>query len=509
MAKYGLLLLLAVAGFGMVTSKSYALQLEAPRVLDEQYQEDRAEYTEKIRQLRYLLSVRAKAAEKKVLLGARIYILNLGRAEAYTKGDAVYIDMGLLDLLSQFADELSLADVKHDALHQMEFNLVYAAALNGDKQLPLLDAMNTVALTEDQNLYLWKAKLRSEHIIFDNLLGFVLAHEFSHLILRHRERIANEFPEEGSRTTANPAWNRARRTMELEADEAAARLCLNALIQPAQLVAWLDLNETRRRYYGVSAEYPTSAQRIAVLQRVHEEIVGKSDLGPDLRNFIPLPPGQNVTQTDYLMYLSEFRKVRQYRQTLLVSIDREVLDLLAKGDTTDEALAVFIAYVEQQKDLLRGAKNKEALAELKASFPPGAASPSRPAAEISELIKNAGIGPYAETWLLGLLQADTPDWSQIGPAIELLEGDRSQFLLGIDYEYLLANTVLRWDPEIFARLQAMLPDTEVKARSLKPYVLDRPLYPDRPSFTERIEVLRQWNGVYPKGTDTNQASAGN
>jgi len=498
LAKAGSSLLLAMFACLIGTSGSFALQLEEPRALDETYQRDRAEYSKKIRELRYELSVRAGGRARKVLLGTQVYIVNLGRAEAYAKGDAIYFDMALLDLLSHFADELSVAEIKQDVIHQLEFNLAYAVALNYDKQLELLDPYNTVPLTEAQNLYLWNAKLQAEAVIFDNLLGFILAHEFSHLIHRHRQTLAHDFPDEGSRTSANPAWTHARRAAELEADEMAAQLCLNALIQPAQVLPWLLLTQIRRRYYGQSAEYPTPAQRIAVIQKVYEKFASVAELGGDLRDFAPLPPDKDVTQVDYQLFLTEFRKVRKYRQTLLAAMDRAVVDTLKDGHPRSEALAVFIAYMEQQKDLLAGAAHQNVLAKLRGLVASAEAGTTpQQIADISNLVKQAGIGPHAKVWLLGLLDRETVDWPLLAGALELLQGKNSQFLLGLTYDYMLANSVLRWDPGIFAQLQGMLPDTERKAKQLKPFVLDKPVYQARPSFAARVEILRQWNGKYP------------
>ena len=462
MAHAAVLFLLCFLCDWVPMSESLALQLENSRVLDERYQQDRAEYTKKIRQLSYLLSVRANAYEKSVLLSTRVNIVNLGRAEAYTRGKTIYFDMALLDLLAQFADELSVAELKQDPIHQLQFNLAYAAALNHDKQLNLLDPFNTVNLTEDQKLYLWKAKVQAERIIFENVLGFILAHEFSHLLLKHHQRVQQEFPNESERSTANPYWNRQRRTMEVEADEWAARLCLNALVQPAQLIPWLDLTETRRRYYGKSAEYPTSAQRIAVIQQIYEKIVGIDAVDGDLRDFNPLPPDRDISQADYHLYFDEFRKVRQYRQALLVNIDRAVIDLLDGGQTLNDAVEVFIAYVEQQKDLLKGAADQEILGELKRAIEQRGSDSPEETTQIANLVKKAGIGPYAEAWLLSMLEVDQIDWPQITLQLELLEGDRNQFLLGLTYEYLLTNTALRWSPEIFRSCKPPSPIPTVK-----------------------------------------------
>jgi len=485
----------------MNSLEASALQLEQPRVLDEHYQNNRVAYSEKIKQLRYLLSVRATSQERKVLLGTPVYILNTGRAMAYSKGGIIYFDMALLDLVSQLADELSVAEIKKDPIHQIQFNLAYAKALNHDKQLKLLDPFNTIALNEEQKLYLWNAKLQSEQVIFENLLGFILAHEFSHLLLNHQRKVELDFPNESARSTANPEWNRKRRAMELETDELAARLCLNALIQPAQLLFWLHLNEIRRRYYGISAEYPTAAQRITVIQKVYDEIVGDTELDVDLTDFIPLAPDKDMEQIDYNLFFDEFQNVRKYRQTLLVEIDRTVVDMLKEGSSSAEALEVFIAFIEQQKDLLQGAANKPRLSELTRMIAKGDLNTPQDIEKISTKVKQAGIGPYAEAWIIELLKSEPIDWPQISQALELLNGERSQFLLGLTYEYMLANTILRWFPDIFTQLQKMLPDTEYKAKRLAPYILGQPFKPIRPTFSQRIETLRTWNGEYPKTTN--------
>jgi hypothetical protein len=490
-------------------SQPNPLQLETPRPLEESYQRDHAEYTRQIQQLQYLMSVRADESLGRLLLSTQVRIINRGRAETFSSANVIHFDIAALDLLARFSDELSLAELKSDAIHQLEFNLAYAAALNGDKTLALLDPYNTMIYTEEQADCLWKEKLRAEEVIFDHILGFILAHEISHLALMHEQAVQEEFPDEQTRNVDNPHWNRRRREMELAADEMAARICLNTLIQPAQLVTWLDLNEIRRRYYGKSAEYPTTAQRIAMIQQAYSEIVGTDALGGDLREFNPLAPHRDVAQTDYNLFLDEFRKVRAFRQALLITIDQSTVALMEEQHPLEKITSTFVVRVEQQRDLLKGAEHKEVLAELIQLVSGAGDKAPIDISVVKSLLEKAGIGPYALAMLFDLLEQDPADWPQIAGYLSVLQGAPEQFLYGLTYDYLLANTALRWQPDIFAALQAVLPETEAKAKRLKPYRLDQPQRSPLPTFEQRVNVLRTWSGEYPDQKRQDEHQTGN
>lgn len=472
-----------------------SLLLETPRTADEAYQRDHALYSGRIRQLQFLVSVRADDPLKRLLRSTQVRILNRGRAEAFSRENVVYFDMAILDLLDRFSDELSVAEVKSDAVHQMEFNLSYAVALNGNKALAFLDVDNTAAYTEEQKNYLWREKLRVEEVIFDHLLGFILAHEISHIALEHEQAVRAEFPDERTRTKDNPRWNKRRREMELEADELAARICLNALIQPAQLLTWLDLTEIRRRFYGTSAEYPTTAQRISVIQRAYDDTFGKDHLQIDLRTISPLPPDREVAQVDAALFLDEFRKVRAYLRQFLVIVDQQMIALFKEKRTLEEIASSFLFLVEQQRDFFRGAARKEVLDELiRVVSGAGDYAPDLPA--VKGLLDRAGIGKYACEVLTDLLDQKPVDWVRIAGHLSILKRNPEQFSLGLTYDYLLANTVLRWHPAAFAVLQSVLPETEVKAKKLKPYQLDKPTRSPLPGFEERVALLKMWDGRY-------------
>jgi hypothetical protein len=47
------------------------------------------------------------------------------------------------------------------------------------------------------------------------------------------------------------------------------------------------------------------------------------------------------------------------------------------------------------------------------------------------------------------------------------------------------------------QLQAVLLETEAKAKQFKPYRLDHPLRRPLPAFEQRVKVLRTWSGEYP------------
>lgn len=489
-------------------SQTNPLHLETPRDVNEEYQRDHAVYTRRIQQLQYLLSVRSPEHLKRLLLSTRVLIVNRGRAEAFSSSNVIYFDMAFLDLLAHLSDELSLAEVKSDAIHQMVFNLAYAAALNGNKTLTLLNPHNTMIYTEEQKAYLWKEKLLAEEVIFDNILGFVLAHEISHLALEHEQAIKKEFPDEQTHNMSNPHWNRRRREIELAADEMAARICLNALIQPAQLLTWLDLNEIQRRYYGKSSEYPTAAQRIAVIQNTYAEIIGMDALGGDLRALKPMLPHLDVAQIDYNLFLDEFLKVRAFGQILLSRIDETVAAQLKEAYSAQQIASAFVVLVEQQKDLLKGAEHKNVLDELVQLVSSAVNDPQIDLSAAKSLLEKAGIGQYALAMLGDLLEENLMDWKQIAGHLNVIKAAPEQFLLGITYEYLLANTALRWHPDLFTALQTALPETDAKAKQLRPYRLDQPLRPPPPTFEQRVNVLRTWNGEYSNGNRQSERRIG-
>jgi hypothetical protein len=258
----------------------------------------------------------------------------------------------------------------------------------------------------------------------------------------------------------------------------------------------LDLNEIRRRYYGKSAEYPTTAQRIAMIQKVYEETVGMDAFGGDLSEFKPLAPHRDIAQTDYNLFLDEFRKVRAFRQTLLSSIDQLMASLLKKQHPLEQIASTFVVLVEQQKDILKGTEKKEALNEL-IQLVSGVDDKSLiDVSAVKSMLEKAGIGEYARAMFLDLLQQNPVDWIQIAGYLSILEKAPKQFLYGLTYDYLLANTALRWHPDAFVALQAVLPEMEVKAKQLKPYRLDQPLRGPLPTFEQRVKVLKTWNGRY-------------
>jgi hypothetical protein len=115
---------------------------------------------------------------------------------------------------------------------------------------------------------------------------------------------------------------------------------------------------------------------------------------------------------------------------------------------------------------------------------------------VKSMLEKAGIGEYARAMFLDLLQQNPVDWIQIAGYLSILEKAPKQFLYGLTYDYLLANTALRWHPDAFVALQAVLPEMEVKAKQLKPYRLDQPLRGPLPTFEQRVKVLKTWNGRY-------------
>ena len=111
--------------------------------------------------------------------------------------------------------------------------------------------------------------------------------------------------------------------------------------------------------------------------------------------------------------------------------------------------------------------------------------------------------------LLDLLEQNPVDWIQMAGYLSVLERPPEQFLYGLTYDYMLANTALRWHPEAFAALQAVLPEMEVKAKLLKPYRLDQPLPRPLPTFEQRVKALRTWSGDYSDQSLQGERQVGN
>ncbi len=473
------------------------LFLESPRTIDDSYQVDRENYDQRIRQLRHILAVRAEPRVKAALLSTEVRIINRGQAEAFSMQGAVYLDIALLDLLSQFADELSIAEIKNDPYHQLEFNLAYAEALDGSKRLALLDAFNTSAHTKEQWQYLWEGKQRAERVIFDNIVAFIIAHEVSHIVLGHERKVETAFPDKSDRHAGNVAWVQQRRAIELEADESGARICLSALVQPAMLIPWFDLNETRRRHYGKSADYPTTAQRITVVNKAYRDLVGTASLQGDLTEFNPLPPDRDVLQSDIHLFLEEFRKVRKFRQSLLVGLDQTVADLLKNGVTAVDAGRFFYDFIEQKRDLLKGARNASEVDSAIRLAEKGMRNESVDISDVITKLKRAGVGANAMRMFESQLESSPVDWPEVQSGLKILRAAPVQFAQGLDYAYLLGNTQMRWQSDVFRAMQSALPAAEVKARRLKPYVMGQPVRGPLPTYEQRLDMLRRWDGKYP------------
>ena len=469
------------------------LHLETPKP-DAEFQQARSDYELHLTQLRQRLAVRASPSMRRLVLSTPVLITNRGRAEAVTVGDTIYIDIALLDLVYELSFEVAVSHVKADLYHQLEFTLAYASALNGDKLLPQTDRHNTARYTEEQNKYLWQEMEIARVVTFDNILGFVLAHEIAHLELGHQARVERDFPQQAHRTMDNAAWIAARRKMELEADSVGSRTCIDALLVPAQVLVWFDLNEIRRRYYGVAPEYPTMTQRLDTIQVVCDELMGENELG-DLRQFAPLAPHRDVAAVDYAMFLEEYRRVRALRSKLLITLDEQLADLLGQGESVADAAEYVIGSVQLQRAMLRGATNpaplEDALAIARTEGGPSEAE----IAKLSPLFEAAGMQELALFALETQLTSEPVDWPALAQHIDVVRSSQGQLADGIDFKHLLTNTCFRWLPEMFDALKEALPDTETAAKALEPRSLEIPL-PLQPTLEERLDALRVWDGSF-------------
>ncbi len=471
------------------------LYLEKTREADNTFQKDKSEYELLLNQVKHLLSVRMNGSMKKLISSAQIRIINKGKADAFVSGRTIYFDIALLDLLLRFSKEFSVAEVKSDIYHIPEFKLMYAVALNSNKTLETLLKYETLTYSEEQQSYLWKNEVIGQEVIFNQLLGFILAHEISHMALHHEQTIQQEFPSEESRTIQNPVWNRRRREMELDADRMAAHMCLNSLIEPAQLLPWLDLTEVRRRYYGKSDEYPTSSQRIFAINQV-EEMIYKDKWTGNLNALKPLPAHMNIFEGDYYAYLEEFRRVRTLRQQIVMYIDKKIAPLIYENYSPDQVATSFIKLAEGQKDIFRGAENQKTIEELQEMISSSVEASAYDPRQIKSLLQSAGIGKNGLDLLGDLLNNDQTDRELFQQYLMYLKNPVIQYYDAITYDYLLANSIARWLPEIFSTLQQQLPENEVRAKNLKPFQLDRLIRNLFPTFEQRLYVLKAWDGKY-------------
>jgi hypothetical protein len=416
--------------------------------------------------------------------------------EAFVSHGAVYVDIALLDLLWLFSFEQGVADIKRDSLHMLEFTVGYADALHSRKPFEQLDPYNSAALSEPQFRQLWEDALCVQRVAFENTLAFILAHEVGHLVLNHEEEAKQAFPDPATHLLQNADWLLWRRRVELAADRFGALLCLDALFQPAQAVWWLDLVEVRRSYYGESAEYPTPGQRASTIWAAYAERFGGDYISRAGRsNVDPLPPDRDMSKVDRARNLDSLREMRTFLRNFLAELDAQVGQILSQSQDAEFAAAFFIDQVKAYRCLLYGADHPDAIDEALARL--GAASGNNK--EFTDALRGLFARAFSAPEPLTLLDASLEDPLDIDGLRELLglarEG-KPIFANAIQLGHLLANTHFRWDPEVFQAMLARLPEPERTQMRLAPYRIGVPARRPRPTFEERIEVLRRWNGSY-------------
>jgi len=215
----------------------------------------------------------------------------------------------------------------------------------------------------------------------------------------------------------------------------------------------------------------------------------------ELNDFKPLPPHKDIFQGDYHMFRQEFQKVRAYRQNVLMLIDEIVLSLVQNNASLDDISDSFMHIVEQQRDLMTGAKNKDSIRHI-LSLIPNEGQVHADISKMKKMLEGAGIGDYAYGLLEDLLDQDEIQWNQFKDYLTVLNDPPTQFIDGISYEFFIANSALRWYPAYFTALQDRLPEEELKAKSLKPFELGKPIRNPYPTFEERLYVLKNWDGKY-------------
>jgi len=470
------------------------LALDTPRAFDDDYRTSIADYMFRIQSLLRLLAIRASPDVRAALARTPIRVVNRGRTEAFVIGTTIHVDVAFLDLLGFFAFEQAVGEVKSDSFHVLEFHVAYAAALATNRRLDPLEVYNTAALSVAQFRRLWNETQVWAATTFDSILGFVLAHELGHLVLRHATAVDGDPP--GASGAAGGALRR--RELELEADRFAASLCLDALLPPAHMVAWFHSTELRRLHYGFSGDYPSPKQRDAAIQSVYADRLPGYATMP-WTSIPPLPPDRDMAQVDPLTSLRSVREVRQFRQQLVCMFDGYVDALLQSGEPLSVVAALGLDFIEGWRRLLEGVPNSAPLSQALALID-RRPSATPDIAELGALVDQAGLAPPAVELLRSAL-SEPVDWDTARGWLELACHPRQQFALGVELDYVLANTKHRWDVRVFAALRDAAPADARRVHRLKPHALEGPLSRQRLGLEERIAALKQWDGVYPIFTE--------
>jgi hypothetical protein len=472
--------------------------LEKARPFDDAYQKDRDRYLSDIHSVLKRLAIRADEAVKDKIGSIKVHVNNRGRAGVITIKDTIYFDIAILDLLEHAALEYAIADVNGDDYHVLEFHVAYSVALSTDKILRGVNPYNHASFEEEQKKTLWEDVNRYQQIFYRNCLAFILAHEIGHVVLRHNEQINAEFPTEEQKKADLTAWNKRRREIELAADDFAAELSLRTFYQPANIVPWFTLVDTRRTFYGSSPEYPNPKQREAAIRAVYQRWMD-AGLWPESEYAWPDPlrPDRDMTKVDKIIGLKNIREVRTFRRDFLAAIDRQMIELINSGARSDIAAAAAVEVVERNRRILgTECESPEKLDELIREIENTPSVEKIEQARVRSLIELACQGKDRREYLLSLLEEDPVNWTEVKGTAALLKNSRPEFADAIQWRHILARTVVRWYADIYkAYLQAVATQTGQKFH-YEPYTIGKPLRKAPPSDQEMLEFLRNWNGSY-------------
>lgn len=477
-----------------------------PRRFDDDYQQDILEYFQLMRNLLRLLAARSDGATHAKLLTLPLRILNRGRVEAFVAQDTVFVDIALLDLIWIFSFEQGVADVKRDPYHLIEFALTYADALHTERSIEQLDPYNTARLSEAQFRQLWADARHVQRIAFENTLAFVLAHEVGHLLLAHEDGVRKAFPDPRTRRLVNGRWVIWRTRAELAADRFAALLSLDALYQPAQVIPWFDLVETRRSYYGSSAEYPTPGQRASTIWSAYAERFGGDGIDTSgLSRVDPLPPDRDMTKVDRARNLQNVRQVRSFRRNFLAELDGQVSQLLDQGVDAETAATLFADQAEGYRQLLYGADDPDAIEEALSRIDASGTVTQALVEDLRALFARAFLTPQPADLLSAPLEVQPVELEDLRQLLVWARDGQSSFADALEMGYLLANTRFRWEPVVFEAMLAHMTRSQPARLRLAPYYLGTSAHQPRPTFNERLEVLERWDGSYSEAYEAMEA----
>lgn len=474
--------------------------LEQPREINSNYQSDRQEYDLAIQRILQRLAARADPALRDQIGQLDIRIVNRGRIAGFISGDRVIFDIAYLDLLTHFSLEYAISRQRADPFYLLEFHILHAIALSGNKRLEQIDPRNNAALTQKQFRTLWDDVLRYKQTFFENALAFVVAHEIGHVALEHNAALNREFPSEEVRSERIDSFNRIRRNQELEADRFGTDLALRAFYSPAIILPWFLLIDMRQRHYGKSSEYPVPVRRESVVLEVYGDWVSGGQM-PDFEyvDLDRLSVRNMMWLSNRQVNLENVRKVREFRLSIQLMFDEVIFESLHDQTITAEDLTAAVQLIELIRvSVSEGCAEPAYLEQLRGLIDDAEQEASRFDRKIAQglALSACGDDSYQALYLNTLINTDPPKLGALRNVVDLMRTPNDAFGAGIEWQFLLNNAYFRWNPKIFAALTSTVADVTGEVYEMKPYVAGEPLEVLAPAHSKIMEFLSGWDGNY-------------